>query len=804
MKFPFSWLNEFIELEKLLEKENYNVHRIAEKLTKAGIEVEEIETLKFYNGNVVVGKIKEISLHPTKPQLLVCEVNVGNSENRIVVTSDTSLEKEQKVVYCYPGTILTKDNTLVDVVNFENINSNGMLLSLEELGIEQKSDGVWRLNNDWAIGSDIISNILPPFMREEYVFKVKVPSNRADLLSVLGIARELSAIYELHLKPLPQYKFPEEALKPEIILQDKRCLRYCSRIVKDVRVKDSTDLIKIRLLLSGLRPINNIVDTTNYIMLAIGQPMHAFDYNKLIGGKIIVRPSRKGEKILTLDGREITLSEGTMVIADKERPVAIAGVIGGEETKVTEHTTSILLESAYFDHNTIRKTTKETGIVTESSVRFARDIGFFTTDIAINMAVSIIGEGKISGLVDAKHNKGETLEEVTIKTSFSSIKDKIGHNIPNEKIKSILSSLGFVTQIKGDDINLQVPAYRKDISIEEDIVEEVARIYGYDNIPSTTPKIDKNPKIPQNVLKLEQLVRKNLVSQGLTEVMNFSFIFEKEGKLFGFSEETLVGISNPMIAEDNTLRPILLINLLKTVKRNIHGGNKNLFLFEVGRVFQREEEKFSEEKNLCIVLHGKIDNTWAGPRPLSYYDLKDIVDKLFLFLGINYTVSPQKYPFLHDYISGTIEVEGERIGFIGKLHPELTVKLEIEDTFACELSITRLEKHLKKNIQFREINKLPVSPKNISVLVPKTYYVHNLVKFVKEYKVTNPNLEIIEVRVADIYEGPNIPEGLKSVNLLIKFQWKEEVKEETEIKVTFMDIIREIREKLGFSVRGVE
>ncbi|MEN2998689.1 MAG: phenylalanine--tRNA ligase subunit beta, partial [Brevinematia bacterium] len=608
MKFPFTWLNDFIELEKILDKEKQDVFGVAEKLTKVGVEVEEVEKLGFYDGNVVVAEVDEISPHPTKPQLLVCKINVGSDEGRIVVTSDVTVKKGQKVVYCFPGTILVKSNTLVDIMSFENINSYGMLLSLEELGIEPRSETVWKINSDWGIGSDLISNMLPRFIREEYVFTVKVPSNRADVLSVLGIARELSAIYGIPLRQLPTYKFSEDqSIKPEIVIQDGRCLRYCSRVVKKVKVRESSDIVKIRLLLSGLRPINNIVDITNYVMLAVGQPMHAFDYDKLSGRRIVVRASKEGERIVTLDGREIVLKEDTLVIADNEKPVAIAGVIGGEETRITENTTSVLFESAYFDYNTIRKTVKELGISTESSLRFSRDLGFYTTDLAINLAVGMIGEGKVSSFVDVRGSGNGALKEEVIKTSFSAIRERIGCEVPNERIKSILTFLGFELQTKGDEVIVKVPPYRKDVFIEEDIVEEVARIFGYDNVPSTIPRIEKNPEIPSNVLKLEQVVRSNLVAQGLTEVMNFSFISEKDAELFMLGKDLLVKVFNPMIAEDNTLRPMLLVNLLRTVKRNVNNGFRNLSIFEIGKVFTRVGEVFSEDKNVCIVLCGKRD-----------------------------------------------------------------------------------------------------------------------------------------------------------------------------------------------------
>lgn len=804
MKFPFSWLNDFIELNKILDKEDGIIHRVSEKLTKAGIEVEDIKIKKFYDGNVVIGRIEELSPHPTKQQYFICEVDVNDDEHKIIITSDTTVKKGDKVVYCYPGTTVGEDNMLVDVKSIEGINSNGMLLAMDELGIEKESQTLWKLTSNWEIGSDLLSNILPPFMKEEYVFAIKVPSNRADVLSILGVARELSSIYNIPLKPLQHFKFNEELPKPHIEIHDSRCHRYCSRILKNVKVRESDDLIKYRLLLSGQRPINNVVDVTNYVMIAIGQPMHAFDYDKLAGGKIIVRPSKEGETMLALNGENINLPNGTMVIADEEKPVAIAGVIGGEETGISETTTSILLESAYFDYNSIRKTVKEIGISTESSNRFSRDIGFYTTELAINLATSLLGDVKVSQFTDVRIQDSKALRDTYIKTSFSAIRSNIGGDIPDDTIKQILTSLGFEIQQKADKITVKVPPYRKDVSIEEDIFEEVSRIYGYDNIPSTLPRIDKNPEIPSNELRYESLIRHNLSSQGLTEVMNFSFISERDVETFKLESPSLITISNPMVAEDTILRPILLINILKTVRRNINNGVKNLSLFEVGRVFANSSDGFIEEKNICIVLHGNKYENWFSTNGYSYHDLKEIIDKLFLFLGLRTEVRQKRIPFLHDYISGEIVVEGESVGYIGKVHPEITQKLEIQDTLVGEISLTRLEKYLGKEVVFKGVNRLPSSTKSISVLVPKDYHTSNLISFIQNYETNNQNLEITDVRVMDIYEGSKLPEGMKSVNILFKLQWVNEVREEAEIKVVFTNIIKDIQEKLGFSIRGVQ
>ena len=812
MKFPFSWLNDFIELEALLKKES-NINKIAESLTMAGIEVEELVENSFYEGNAVVGVVKNVSQHPTIEKLNICEVDIGKGENEIVVTADKTVSKGDKVAYCFPGTLLKKTGRVIEPMDFEHIRSNGMLLSLEELGIEEKSSVVWRIKEDVKIGTEIIDIITLPFLKKEYIFNVKTPSNRADVLSVLGIARELSAIYNIPLKPL-NFELPNATLPaPDIKVEDSRCYRYCSRVAKKIKVEESTTIIKIRLLQSGVRSINNIVDITNYVMLAIGQPMHAFDYDKLEGKKIIVRPSKKGETILTLDGSNIELPEGTMIIADEKRPVAVAGVIGGEETGVKDSTTSILFESAYFDYNSIRTAVKRIGISTESSNRFSRDIGFYTTELAINMAISLLGLTNISQLKDIKTKKIET---PTIKTSFKEINDRIGHDIPEKTTKAILANLGFgISQNLGfgisqkqDELTITIPPYRMDISILEDIVEEVSRIYGYNNIPPTIPKINKNPEIPSNVLAFESRIRNNLVSQGLTEVMNISFVSEKDLKLFKLSnlidDDKVIRISNPMNNDETLLKPLLIINVLKTLRTNINYGNKNLSVFEIGKVFTKSEGKPKEEKHLCIALYGKKYDNWAGKENFSFFELKDITDRLIISLGNETNVEPvNTLSFLHPYISGKLIIGGEEVGIIGKLHPEVTKNFDLEEVYMCEINLDKLEEKTKKHITFEEIKRFPVSPRNISVIVPKNYYVGKLVEFIKNYK-TSKDITIVEVRVVDIYEGSPISEGYKSVNILMKFQGVRNVQKDDKVNAEYLSLINEIREKLGLSVRGVE
>jgi len=812
MKFPFSWLNDFIELEALLKKES-NINKIAESLTMAGIEVEELVENSFYEGNAVVGVVKNVSQHPTIEKLNICEVDIGKGENEIVVTADKTVSKGDKVAYCFPGTLLKKTGRVIEPMDFEHIRSNGMLLSLEELGIEEKSSVVWRIKEDVKIGTEIIDIITLPFLKKEYIFNVKTPSNRADVLSVLGIARELSAIYNIPLKPL-NFELPNATLPaPDIKVEDSRCYRYCSRVAKKIKVEESTTIIKIRLLQSGVRSINNIVDITNYVMLAIGQPMHAFDYDKLEGKKIIVRPSKKGETILTLDGSNIELPEGTMIIADEKRPVAVAGVIGGEETGVKDSTTSILFESAYFDYNSIRTAVKRIGISTESSNRFSRDIGFYTTELAINMAMSLLGLTNISQLKDIKTKKIET---PTIKTSFKEINDRIGHDIPEKTTKAILANLGFgISQNLGfgisqkqDELTITIPPYRMDISILEDIVEEVSRIYGYNNIPPTIPKINKNPEIPSNVLAFESRIRNNLVSQGLTEVMNISFVSEKDLKLFKLSnlidDDKVIRISNPMNNDETLLKPLLIINVLKTLRTNINYGNKNLSVFEIGKVFTKSEGKPKEEKHLCIALYGKKYDNWAGKENFSFFELKDITDRLIISLGNETNVEPvNTLSFLHPYISGKLIIGGEEVGIIGKLHPEVTKNFDLEEVYMCEINLDKLEEKTKKHITFEEIKRFPVSPRNISVIVPKNYYVGKLVEFIKNYK-TSKDITIVEVRVVDIYEGSPISEGYKSVNILMKFQGVRNVQKDDKVNAEYLSLINEIREKLGLSVRGVE
>ncbi len=802
MKFPFSWLNDFIDLTKIISLEGGNVNsaveKIASKLTKAGIEVEDVKEIFFYKGNLVVGKVEAVSEHPTNQKHKVCEVNIGKSENKIIVTGDTTIQKGCKVAYCFPGTIL-QDQSFIDAKEFDGIVSDGMLVSLEELGIEPKSQYLWRINENWEVGREIKEYISHDFLDyKEFVFSLKPPSNRANILSVWGIAIELSALYGIPIKTLDFSNKPTVHNKPNIIVQDKRCLRYCSRIVYDVEIKESKDNIKIRLLLSGLRPINNIVDATNYVMLAIGQPMHAFDLDKLKGKKIIVRSSRENEKMLTLDGIELTLDNNTLIIADEEKPVALAGVIGGEDTSITNETKNVLFESAYFDYDAVRNSVSKYKINTESSNRFSRNIGFYTTDIAIDMAIQLLSPSHFSQMTDIKT---KPLENLIINTSIEEINSRLGSNITVDNVNSILSNLGFTVNAKGTNINTIVPAYRMDVSIVEDIFEEIARIYSYDRIPESFPKIRKNPSIPSNEIWFEQKLRDTFVGLGFTEVMNFSFVSERDIELLGIDKDITVSVENPMNADEKIIRPYLFINVLKNIKFNMNYGFKNMRLFEIGKVFLKNyREEFNESKNLCVVLNNMRIDSWSQREKFTYYDLSDIFHLIFGSLGKT-EVKPVKHPFLHDYISGIVFFNGHQIGFIGKLHPMISKKLEIGDTFILELNISTIETLINRKIRFNEINRFPVSPRNISVIVPKHYYLSDLIEFIKSYEISNYDLCLNEVRIVDIYEGNPIPEGFKSVNILIKYQGMKTTQKEDNVNLVYYSLIKDIENKLGLKVR---
>ncbi len=793
MKITYNWLKEFIDISDLTPQE------VADILTDIGIEVDSVSYAAENLEKVVTGKILSITKHPNADKLKICQVDVGNETIQIVTGADNVFEGAIVPVALHgaklPIGVRIKRSKLRGEV------SNGMLCSEAELGLTDSSSGIMILPQNIEIGKDIVEVL----GLNDWIIEYEITTNRPDALSVLGIARELKAVLN---KPivLPDTSFETGSFKAENeaeleVLDSAACPRYTGFIVKGIKNAQSPLWMQVRLYLVGLRPINAVVDATNYVMYELGQPLHAFDLEKLSGKKVVIRRAKDGEKILTLDGTERKLTSNDLVIADAEKPVAIAGIIGGEESGTTLETKNILLESAHFDPMTIRKTSKRLNLSTDASYRFERGADIEACEFAAARALHLIqkicggevAEGKLE-----HYPKPYTPKVIVFNPEKSS--RLLGIQIPARKSSEILSNLGFTVKKEQDYIVVKVPSWRKyDVTREVDLIEEVARIYGMKNITSTYPLMHSNVKKDYRYFYIQE-IKEFIASHGYNEAINYSFIGEKLYSKFSLDVSKLTKIANPLSEEWVYMRNYLFPSLVQNAVNNINRNEKDVALFEVAKVFINKGEKLPEEPlHVALLLTGKVKDNLYRERNADFYDLKGTVESLFEKLNVNAEFSAQnEKSFLHPGQSAKIIVDGEEVGLIGKLHPDVTEKFEIkQDIFIAELNLDKLlSKALSKKVTFKQIPKFPPVTRDIAVVVEKEKPVAEIEKIIRSKAKHLESLKLF-----DVYEGKGIPEGKKSVAFSLKFRAKDRTLSDEEVNTIMNAIIKEL-ENYGATLRA--
>ncbi len=765
MKILFSWLKEFVEIEISAEE-------LAEKLSLSGTAVESLSYLGGDIRNVYTARIVKISPHPNTDQLFLCQMDAG-SRGKMQVVCGASNIKEGDIVPLAVTEAVLPGGIKIGRREIRGVISDGMLVSPAELGISEDSSGIMILPSDTEVGIDIRKVV----GMDDYLFEFEIMPNRSDCLGVIGIAREIAALLGKNLKLPPAEVQETEEWASEIvqveILSPNFCPRYSARLLKEVKVRPSPYWLQFRLKAAGLRPINNVVDVTNYVMLETGQPLHAFDFSCIGGAKIVVRQAKDGEKIVALDGREYVLDNDTLVIADEKEPVAIAGVMGGKNSEVNENTTEVLLESAHFSPISITKTSRRLSLSSEASYRFERGVSIEGTVYAANRAAYLLAD-----LASAKVCRGVVdfypvpyqKRKIIFRPGRASM--VLGKKISAEEMKRVFFSLGLQVEPKDETyIEVTIPAFRPDLEREIDLIEEVARFHGYNEIPSTLPRIRGGRGLNSYQVWQRQL-KEILVGAGLMEVMNFSFFNPSLSKrLLGygtFSGVELVEIANPILITESALRPTLIFGLIETVKRNLSRNNENLSLFEIGKVFFRKKGERKEEERLGIILCGGWqEKDWANDfRPFDFYDLKGVVE---LILKANqlrkWKYKNSNYPFLHPFRQAEVYVGDRLLGFLGELSPELEEDFDFSNrVWLSELDIQAIFES-RQTPYFKEIPRFPPALFDLSFLVDKGIPVGDLLKTIEE---TADHLK--KVIVFDVYEGRNLPEGKKSVAFRLYFQ----------------------------------
>jgi phenylalanyl-tRNA synthetase beta chain len=775
MKVSLSWLRDYISIE-------IPVVELADALTMAGLEVEAISERYAYLDSVLVGRVTGVCPHPNADRLQLCQVDTGDSVYTIVCGAP-NLHSGMLAPLALIGTQMP-DGSLLKESRIRDIPSEGMLCSEADLAIGPDDSGIMSLDDDLTVGEPLNRAL----NLSDSVLEIGLTPNRPDCLSMIGVAREIGAILNTSIR-LPKFQLEEtESSIVEVtsvrIDAKEHCPRYTARLITDLAVKPSPFWLKDRLLSVGQRPINNMVDITNFVMLEMGQPLHAFDFDQLAGHKIVVRTAAKGEQFTTLDQKLRELSEDALMICDGQKPVGIAGIMGGLNSEVEENTRNILLESAYFSPTSIRRTSKRLGLNTEASHRFERGVDPEGTLTALNRAAQLmaqLGGGRlIKNAIDQRENIPIT-PLITLSTLLTNT--RLGLSLDQNRIDKLLTSVGFEVTIQDEDLlEVTVPSFRVDVFRPEDLMEEVARLEGYNSIPTTFPKIPAKSREATPLLTKRQKIRNVLVGFGFHEVVNYSFISRRSCDDLRLppadSRRNQVEILNPLTEDQVVLRTSLIPGLLEVMQRNLFKQIKTVKIFETGRIFlaQKEEHLPVEEEMLSGLWTGlRKDPCWhTKDEPCDFYDLKGALEGLFEALNLmpvtfSRLESENCYYTRYGY-SAQISCQGEAIGLVGEVHHEVLKTYDLRQiAYVFELSLTHLLALLPKRITTQAIPRFPFTTRDITLIVEDQLEAADIITTI--YKLDEPLVE--SIYIFDVFSGDPIPAGKKSISVRITYRSKD-------------------------------
>ena len=791
MKVTYKWLKSYTDFDLTPEE-------LVNSLTMLGLEVDSLQPVSWDFDGIVVGKVIQKSAHENADRLSVCEVDVGSKTLKIVCAAP-NVEVGQKVPVAMEGTRLP-NGTVIKQTKIRGVDSQGMICSEAELGISSRSDGIMVLDNKIKFGQKLHDALEDG----DSVIDIDVTPNRPDCFGVIGIARDISALSNSTLRK-PKLELVENGrsvsdLIKINILDPEKCPRYTARFIGDIEIKPSPWWLVQKLEAVGVRSTNNVVDVTNYVMLETGQPLHAFDYDLIRGQEMNVKTAAKGEKFVTLDNVTHTLNSECLMICDGEGAVAIGGVMGGLNSEVSDSTKNILLEAAYFDPINIRRTSKFIGSSTEASRRFERGVDPNGTLFALDRAAQLIAEvsgGKIAkGSVDVYPTQ---IKPKKVRLRSARVAHLLGVSVPAKEIKSILERLGF--KVSGEnDFQVEVPTFRPDVTREADLIEEVARLYGYDNIPADTTAL-----IEQAVSKstYEQFIKKitnTLISFGFSETVTYNLISKKHAEIFSSNKERAYVI-NPLSEDLSNLRPSLIPGLLKTAQWNINRQNSNLKLFEIGSVFHKVGKNIEEKASVAGILTGySAEEAWnIKAKILDIYDLKGYTHELLIRNRIkNFSFEPHTSAFTNKKTMA-IKKDGDLLGFLGEVKSEILEEFGIEQPlFAFNFDLEKLVERLQLELAFSPIPKFPPIKRAMAIVVNERMNAESLLKEIKKkggefLKNTN---------VFDIFQGESIGAGKKSLAFNLTFYSLERTLTEEEIEAQMKQILEALEAKFSAKLRS--
>ena len=787
MKLSLNFLKDYIDVD-------VDLNTLAEDMTRVGNEYDSAE--KLINAtNLTIGKIIECKDHPDSDHLHLCKVDIGTEILNIVCGAPNAREG-LKVIVAKVGAELPGGTIKKGMIRGQE--SNGMLCSIAELGLENKfltkedKDGIAELKEDAVIGEDPIKYL----GLDDEVIDFELTANRGDLLSILGMAQEVGAIYDKVPRQLEiDYEENGEDInnKFEIDIKTDNCKLFIAKKVENVTIKESPKFIKNRLIASGIRPINNVVDISNYVMLEVGQPLHFYDADRL-GNKIVVRMANKGEKLTTLDNIERTLDTEDIVIATDKESIGLAGVMGGLTTEVESTTKNIIIESAIFDSVKVRKTSKKV-VRSEASNRFEKGLDAKRTYMAIERACTLLQKYADATIVTGKviYDRVENNDK-QIEIEYKNINDVLGTNIPKEDVVDVFRKLGFTYKENDKSVIVNVPSRRLDISIKEDLIEEVSRIYGVDNIEGKLPIVDM--KQGSYNKKMREL-RNKMIALGLNETLSYILINDKEVKKYTTDEFEELKLLDPITEDRNTLRYSIIPSLYKIYEYNKARNQKDISIFEIGKGFYKKQDEYGENTKLCVLATGKYYLGLNNEKDVDFYIIKGIAEEVLNYLGYEGRYSFERKENIpsemHPGQTAYINVNGSIVGMIGKLHPQVTK----DDVFVLEINLDQLFEKKVGKMKFKEISKFPGIKKDIAFIVDKNLESKQIEKVIK----SGGGSLLTEIEVFDVYTGENVDNDKKSIAYSLNFEDSKRTLTDEEVNAAMDKIIDLVTKKCNAKLR---
>ena len=805
MKVSYQWLQEYLDLDVAPQD-------LAEKIARTSVDINDVYSLSDGLKKIVVGEVVQCENHPDSDHLHVCQVDVGEEEPIQIVCGAPNVQEGKKVIVALHGARIA-DNQKIKRGKIRGVESNGMLCALQEIGFSDKiapkdyEDGIYFLPDDAKNGDPVFKYL----GMDDTIIDTDVTPNRGDMLSIYGNVNDIAAFYGL------KSHFKEVAIKEEgtektadllqaEIADTKIAPTYKLRVIKGVKIAESPLWLQIRLWNSGIRPVNNVVDVTNHILLKYGQPLHSYDYDQLSGKNFGVRHANEGEKFVTLDGDEQTLKANDIVVTVDDQPVALAGTMGGEGTAVSDDTTTVALEAAIFDPVMVRKQARRLDLHSESSMRFERGINPATVETALNEAAEMIKE-LAGGTITAGIVTGSEAPAVDtpIKLSLAKINHVLGTSLTMEQVTDIFDRLAFAYTVDGDDqLTVIAPARRWDISLAADLYEEIARIYGYDNLPSTLPTMTRNRGGLTPRQRFIRASRHDLEGMGLTQAISYSLTTIEKAKQFQIKPlAEPMKLDFPMSSDHVATRMNIVSGLLNDIAYNVARNVDNVALYEEGRVFlPMGDERPAEQEHLAAAVTGQmVANSWnKKDQPVDFFQLKGIVERYLKNMGIAGKVAyvpTSDRPEMHPGRTADITVDDQLVGFIGQVHPQIAKEYKIPETYVFELNLESLLAAPKIENEYTPISKYPSITRDIALLVDNEVENAMIVEAIKQ----KGGAYLKDIHLFDVYAGSHLPAGKKSLAYTLTYQDDKGTLTEDQVNTAFDKVTAYLQDKVDAEIR---